>query len=61
MTSESPYKVVEISEVTEVEIEESLNTWTSKGFQFETIHFVTREGSRRPTMAFLIFTRKELA
>lgn len=49
------YKVVEISDVTAERIEEVLNTWTPKGYRFESVHFVTQAGNRRPTMAFLMF------
>ncbi len=52
-----PYKVVEISEVVDVEIEKALNEWIGKGYRFESIHFVMREGSRRPTLAFMFFTK----
>ena len=53
----SAYKVVEISEVGEREIEDALNRWTGEGYRFESMHFVTRPGSRRPAMAFLVFNR----
>ena len=53
-----PYKVVELSTVTDEEIEGALNTWTARGFRFEGIHFAMRDASRRPAMAFLIFTRE---
>ncbi len=52
-----PYKVVEISEVVDREIENALNRWTGEGYRFESIHFVTLPGSRRPSMAFLVFNR----
>lgn len=51
-----PYKVVEISTVTDEEIERVLNEWTGKGYVFEGIHFVATDSSRRPKMAFLFFT-----
>lgn len=55
------YKVVELSIVTDEEIEKSLNEWISKGYFFESIHFVVNDSSKRPKMAFLFFTdRKEL-
>lgn len=52
-----PYKVVEISNVFDQEIEEVLNRWTAEGFRFDSIHFVVQPGSRRPTMAFLFFSQ----
>jgi hypothetical protein len=52
------YKVVETSMVTDEEIERLVNDWTSKGFTFASIHFVTTQASRRPVMAFLFFTEQ---
>lgn len=55
------YKVVELSIVTDEEIENTLNEWVSKGYFFESIHFVVNDSSRRPKMAFLFFIdRKEI-
>ena len=53
------YKVVEISTVTDEEIERTVNEWSAKGFAFASIHFVTTQASRRPVMAFLFFTGHE--
>jgi hypothetical protein len=53
------YKVVETSAVTDEEIERILNDWTAKGYSFESIQFVNSISSKRPTMAFLFFTKKE--
>ena len=53
------YKVVETSTVTDEEIEKILNEWVAKGHLFESIQFVTAVSSKRPTMAFLFFTKKE--
>lgn len=53
------YKVVELSAVSEETIEEALNHWTRQGWRFDTMQFVVRESSRRPTMAFVIFTKEE--
>lgn len=52
------YKVVEISTVTDEEIERVVNEWAAKGFAFASIHFVTTQASRRPVMAFLFFTEE---
>ena len=51
------YKVVEIGNVTDEEIERTLNEWTQKGWKFDTLQFAMRESSRRPSMAFAMFTR----
>ena len=50
------YKVVELSNVSEDVIEEALNEWTAKGWKFDTMQFAMRESSKRPAMAFLVFT-----
>ena len=52
------YKVIELATVTEETIEDTLNEWTASGWRFDTIQFAMRESSRRPSMAFVIFTRK---
>ncbi len=53
------YKVVELSIVTDEEIEKALNEWSCKGYIFDSIHFVVNDSSRRPKMAFLFFIRQE--
>jgi hypothetical protein len=52
------YKVVEIPVVTDEAIETALNEWTAQGWQFDSLQFVVREASKRPSMAFLLFTRQ---
>ncbi|HML94309.1 MAG TPA: DUF4177 domain-containing protein [Thermodesulfobacteriota bacterium] len=56
MAGNPHYKVVELSLVTDEEIEKALNTWTGEGWTFDGIHFVVRDSSKRPTMAFIFFT-----
>ena len=51
------YKVVEISIVTDEEIEKKLNEMTKEGWYLDGIHFAMRESSKRPSMAFLVFYR----
>ncbi len=53
------YKVVELSTVTDEAIEEALNTWTQDGWTMDGLHFAMRESSKRPAMAFMIFTRSQ--
>ena len=53
------YKVVETSSVTDVELEDILNEWTGQGWALEGIHFAMRDSSKRPSMAFLTFTREQ--
>jgi hypothetical protein len=52
------YKVIETCTVTDEELERILNEWTAKGFVFESIQFVTSVSSKRPTMAFVFFTKQ---
>jgi hypothetical protein len=56
-TSPAEYKVVEVSPVSEETLEEALNRWTADGWSFESLHFVTREGSHRPALAYLFFVQ----
>ena len=51
------YKVDEVSPVTEEGLERLLNERVQQGWGFESIHFVSREGSHRPALAYLFFTR----
>ncbi len=53
------YKVIEITTVTEEAIEEVLNDWSAKGWHFDGMQFAMRESSKRPAMAFVLFTREE--
>ncbi len=53
------YKVVELSMVTDEEIEKTLNEWTELGWTFDNMQFAMRESSKRPSMAFLSFTREK--
>ncbi len=51
------YKVVEITTVTDEELERVINEWVSQGWVLEGVHFAMRESSKRPSMAFVIFVR----
>jgi len=53
------YKVVELSSVTDEEIEAVLNEWTAQGWTYDTMQFAMRESSRRPSMAFITFQRSD--
>ncbi len=50
------YDVVEVAPVTEETLARVLNDRTARGWSFQSIHFVMREGSHRPAMAYLFFT-----
>jgi hypothetical protein len=53
------WKVIETSTVTDESLESILNEWVSKGWTFEGMQFAMRESSKRPAMAFVLFTRRE--
>jgi len=52
------YRVVEVSPVSEETLEEALNRLSAEGWSFESLHFVQREGSHRPALAYLFFVRQ---
>ena len=52
--------MVELADVCDRSIEEALNAATGDGWRFESVHFVTQPGNRRPMMAFLLFMRDAL-
>jgi hypothetical protein len=53
------YKVIELSSVNDEDIEQALNEWTAQGWTFDTMQFAMRESSKRPSMAFITFTRND--
>ncbi len=53
------YKVVETGTVTDEQIESLLNEWTGRGWSFDGMQFAMRESSKRPSMAFITFTRED--
>jgi len=59
-TGGTPWRVVELADVCDRSIEEALNAAAGDGWRFESVHFVTQPGNRRPMMAFLFFTRDAL-
>jgi len=52
------YKVIEESVVTDENLESILNRWVAEGWCYEGMQFAMREGSKRPAMAFVFFTRE---
>jgi hypothetical protein len=52
------YKIVELSHVDEIALERTLNEWVPKGWTFDGVQFAMRESSKRPSMAFVFFTRE---
>jgi hypothetical protein len=55
---EDTYRVVEVSPVADETLEKALNECADEGWGFESVHFVTREGSHRPALAYLFFVRR---
>jgi hypothetical protein len=52
------YRVVETQTVTDESLTRILNEESSKGWIFDGMTFVPNEASKRPKMAFVIFTRE---
>ena len=52
------YKFVEVTPVTDDSLEACVNEWVAGGWQLEGIRFVMTEHSKRPSMAFVSFTRE---
>lgn len=52
------YKVVELSNVDERSLERTVNDWVPQGWTFDGVQFAMRESSKRPSMAFVFFTRE---
>ena len=59
MKSVTRWKIVETSSVTDENLESIVNEWTGQGWIFDGMQFAMRESSKRPAMAFVVFTRSE--
>jgi len=55
--SSPTYKFVEVSIVTDENLEKVVNEHVAKGWALDVIHFAMREASHRPAMAFVQFIR----
>lgn len=51
------YKVVETQVVTDEILEDLINEWVGKGWHLDGIRFAMSDASKRPSMAFILFTR----
>lgn len=51
------YKIVETSSVTDEALEAIVNDWVAQDWTFEGMQFAMRESSKRPAMAFVLFSR----
>ncbi len=54
---ETEFKYVETSCVTDDELTRLVNEWTRLGWTYDGVQFAMRDSSKRPAMAFLLFTR----
>lgn len=54
---ETEFKYVETSTVTDTRLSEIVNEWTALGWTYDGMTLAMRESSKRPAMAFLLFTR----
>lgn len=57
MARRTLYKVVETQTVTDEQLEHIVNEWVGQGWTFDGFQFAMRESSKRPAMAFVVFTR----
>jgi hypothetical protein len=55
---DGPYRVVEVSPVAPETLERALNDGVAEGWSFESLHFVSRQGSHRPALAYLFLVRR---
>ncbi len=53
------YRIRELSTVTDDTLERAINEEVSAGWTFDGIQFAIRDASKRPAMAFVVFTREE--
>jgi len=59
MPSPLRYKFIEVTPVSDLDLEEAINPVVADGWQLDAIHFVMREASYRPVMAFVSFVRRD--
>lgn len=57
--SHTLFKVVEVTTVTDEELEKQINKWSAEGWVLDSIKFAMRDASKRPSMAFIIFTKSD--
>lgn len=50
--------MVELTTVTDEQIEKTINEWIREGWNFDQLCFAMSESSKRPAMAFVLFTRE---
>ena len=57
--SKTVYKVVELTTVTDEELERVINEWVDQDWILDTIQFAMRDASKRPAIAFILFTKTD--
>ena len=55
------YKIVEVTSPTDEDLTRVVNEWVQSGWSFQCFQFAMRESSKRPAMAFVVFTRESVA
>jgi len=55
--SDIEFKIKECSVVTDEALEKIINDFVNLGWTFESVQFAMHESSKRPAMAFVMFTR----
>lgn len=58
---QTEFHYVETSRVTDDELTRLVNHWGALGWTYDGVQFAMRESSKRPSMAFLLFTRARAA
>jgi len=53
------YKIKEVTAVTDDALERVINETVTEGWTFDCIQFAMRDASKRPAMAFVIFTKEQ--
>ena len=53
------YRIREVATVTDDVLERVINEMVRQGWTFDGIQFAMRDNSKRPAMAFVVFTREE--
>ncbi|PLX97822.1 MAG: DUF4177 domain-containing protein [Desulfuromonas sp.] len=59
--AKTEYKVIETSTVSDDTLERIINEWVAQGWNYDGMQFAMSESSKRPAMAFVLFTRETSA
>lgn len=53
------YRIKEVATVTDDILERVINESVAEGWHFDGVQFAMRDNSKRPAMAFIVFTRED--